>query len=111
MQAATPGLCEKYHLTSLADPVIADWSEDSLKMAESLMRYLTMDSYRNKALRLLHDQGVAIAESRQADFDKLLLNEFKTTNDSIAVVMRSALAEDTDAELLGEARKWFENRN
>ena len=110
MQAESPKLIEKYHLTSLSDPIAADWSDDSLKMAESLMRFLTMDGYRNKALRILHDQSVALAESRQADFDHLLLNEFKTTNDSIAVVMRSALVEPNDALLLNEARKWFEGR-
>ena len=111
MQAATPDLCEKYHLTSLSEPIAVDWSEDSLEMAENLMRYLTMDNYRGKAMKVLHDQSEAIAESRQADFDQLLLNEFKSTNDSIAVALRKGLSDPTDAELLNEARKWYENRN
>ncbi|MBR1513323.1 MAG: serine/threonine protein kinase [Bacteroidales bacterium] len=110
MQAATPALCEKYHLTSLNEPITADWSEDSLKMAEKLLHYLTLDSYRGKALKALNDQSKAIAESRQADFDQLLLEEFKTTTDSVAVVMRTALQEPTDALLLNEAQRWFESR-
>ena len=110
MQAATPSLCEKYRLTSLSEPVAIDWSEDSLEMAESLMRYLSLDAYRNKSLQALKAQSVAITESRRADFDQLLLTEFKAANDSIAVAMRSALAEPTDAELLIEAQKWFGSR-
>ena len=111
MQASMPTLFQKYQLTSLDQPIAAEWTDDSLKMAEGLMRFLTMDSYRGKALQALQDQSDALAEHRQADFDRLLLDEFKTANDSLAVALRSAIVEPTDAELLTEARKWFGNRN
>lgn len=111
MQASMPTLFQKYQLTSLDQPIAAEWTDDSLKMAEGLMRFLTMDSYRGKALQALQDQSDALAEHRQADFDRLLLDEFKTANDSLAVALRSAIVEPTDAELLTEARKWFGSRN
>ena len=47
-------------------------------------------------------------ESREADFEQLLLSEFKSTNDSLAVKMRSALVDPTDDQLLIEAGKWYE---
>ena len=110
IQGQLPELCKKYELKSLADPVVFDWSEDSLQYVEELMQYLALDNYKGKALQLLGQQRAGIEKSRQADFDKLLLDEFKNTNDSIAVVMRSALVEPTDEMLLNEAMKWYGQR-
>ena len=110
IQGQLPELCKKYELKSLSDPLVFDWSEDSLKLVEELMQYLALDNYKGKALQLLGQQRVGIEKSRQADFDKLLLNEFKNTNDSIAVVMRSALVEPTEDMLLNEAQKWYGQR-
>jgi hypothetical protein len=69
-----------------------------------------MDDYKAKAIQAIENQRMGIQNRRQADFDQLLLTEFKSTNDSIAVVMRTALEEPTDALLLEEARKWYETR-
>ena len=110
IQGQLPELCKKYELKSLSEPVAVDWSEDSLKLVDELMQYLALENYKDKALQTLEEQRVGIEKSRQADFDKLLLNEFKTTNDSIAVVMRSALVEPTDVMLLNEAKKWYGHR-
>ena len=109
-QAQLPELCKKYEMKSLSEPIAVDWSEDSLKMAEELMQYLALDNYRGKAMQILQQQRAGIVKSRQDDFDKLLLSEFKNTNDSIAVVMRSALVNPTDDMLLNEARKWYGQR-
>ena len=77
---------------------------------ENLVPYLALDEYRDKAMQALRQQREGIAKSRQADFDRLLLNEFKTTTDSIANKMRSGLNDPTDEMLLGEAKKWYGQR-
>jgi serine/threonine protein kinase len=107
MQAQLPELCKKYELKSLSESIAVDWSEDSLKLVEELMHYLALENYKGKALQAIDQQRAGIEKSRQADFDKLLLSEFKNSNDSIAVVLRSALVEPTDDILLNEARKWY----
>ena len=96
MKGELPQLCDKYALKSLDEPITVDWSEDSLKLVESLAQYLAMDDYKAKAMQAIESQRMGI--------------EFKSTNDSIAVVMRTALEEPTDALLLQEARKWYGTR-
>ena len=110
MQSQLPGLCEKYELKSLSEDLKFNWSDDSLKMVENLIQYLALDEYKDKAMQAIQQQRDGIAKSRQADFDRLLLDEFKTTNDSIATKMRSALNEPTDEMLLDEAKKWYGQR-
>ena len=110
IQGGLPELCKKYELKSLSESIAVDWSEDSLKLVEGLMQYLALENYKGKALQVIDQQRAGIEKSRRADFDKLLLSEFKSTNDSIAVVMRSALVEPTDDMLLNEAKKWYEQR-
>lgn len=110
MQSQLPELCEKYELKSLSEDLKFNWSDDSLKMVENLIQYLALDEYKDKAMQAIQQQRDGIAKSRQADFDRLLLDEFKTTNDSIATKMRSALNEPTDEMLLDEAKKWYGQR-
>ena len=110
IQGGLPELCKKYELKSLSESIAVDWSEDSLKLVEGLMQYLALENYKGKALQVIDQQRAGIEKSRRADFDKLLLSEFKSTNDSIAVVMRSALVEPTDEMLLNEAMKWYGQR-
>ena len=110
IQGQLPELCKKYELKSLGENLKFDWSEDSLKMVEGLIQYLALDEYKDRALQTLAQEREGIAKSRQADFDRLLLDEFKTTTDSIANKMRSALVEPTDEMLLNEAKKWYGQR-
>lgn len=110
IQGQLPELCEKYEMKSLGEGLKFDWSEDSLKMVEGLIQYLALDEYKDKALQALQQEREGIVRSRQADFDRLLLDEFKTTTDSIATKMRSALVEPTDEMLLDEAKKWYGQR-
>ncbi len=110
IQGQLPELCEKYEMKSLGEGFNFDWSEDSLKMVEGLIQYLALDEYKDRALQTLQQEREGIAKSRQADFDRLLLDEFKTTTDSIATKMRSALVEPTDEMLLYEAKKWYGQR-
>ena len=110
IQGQLPELCEKYEMKSLGEGLKFDWSEDSLKMVEGLIQYLALDEYKDRALQTLQQEREGIAKSRQADFDRLLLDEFKTTTDSIATKMRSALVEPTDEMLLDEAKKWYGQR-
>ena len=110
MQSQLPELCEKYELKSLNEDLKFNWSDDSLKMVENLIQYLALDEYKDKAMQAIQQQRDGIAKSRQADFDRLLLDEFKTTNDSIATKMRTALTDPTDEVLLDEAKKWYGQR-
>ena len=110
IQGQLPELCKKYELKSLSEPITVDWSEDSLKLVESLMHYLAMDDYKAKAMKAIESQGAGIMSYRQAGFDRLLLDEFQASTDSIAIVMRSALEEPTEARLLEEAKKWYGQR-
>lgn len=110
IQGQLPELCEKYEMKSLGEGLKFDWSEDSLKMVEGLIQYLALDEYKDRALQTLQQEREGIAKSRQADFDRLLLDEFKTTTDSIATKMRSALVEPSDEMLLDEAKKWYGQR-
>ena len=108
IKAEQPALCSKYLLKSIAEPIAVDWSEDSLRQVENLMQFLALDEYKDKAVAVLESQRRAIFDSRQAEFDRLLLDTFKTTNDSLAVQMRSALTDPTDDQLRIEAGKWYE---
>ncbi len=108
IQGELPELCEKYAMQSINEPIAVDWSEDSLRLVEGLMPYLAIDEYKAKALQVMERQRVGIERSREADFEQLLLSEFKSTNDSLAVKMRSALVDPTDDQLLIEAGKWYE---
>jgi len=110
IQGQLPELCKKYELKSLSEPIAVDWSEDSLKLVEELMQYLAMDDYKAKAMQTIENQRKGIESYRKAEFDRLLLEEFNTTTDTIAVQMRSALLEPTDAQLLEEAKKWYGQR-
>jgi superfamily I DNA/RNA helicase len=58
-------------------------------------------------MQAIESQREGIESYRQSNFDRLLLDEFQTTTDSIAVVMRSALQDPTEARLLEEAKKWY----
>ena len=111
MQAESDGLCAKYKLTSIDQPISPNWSEDSLRLANDLQPFYVMDDYRARVLDALETQRNTIAQSRQHDFDALLLESFKTADDSIAVSLREALTEPTDSALFIEAGKWFEQRN
>ena len=107
MQGQLPELCKKYELKSLDEPIEVDWSEDSLKLVEEMRQYLALDDYKAKAMQAIESQKLGIESYRQSNFDRLLLDEFQTTTDSVAVVMRSALQEPTEARLLEEAKKWY----
>ena len=100
MQGQLPELCKKYELKSLGENIGFDWSTDSLQMVEALMPYLALDDYKDKVMQALQQERDGIAKSRQNDFDRLLLDEFKTTTDSIANKMRSALTDPTEEILL-----------
>ena len=110
LQGELPELCKKYELKSLNEHLCFNWKDDSLEVVEALVPYLALDEYKDKAMQVLQQQREGIAKSRQADYDRLLLDEFKTTTDSIAIKMRSALTDPTEEMLLNEARKWYGQR-
>lgn len=105
-----PSLCEKYQLKSLSEPIAINWTSDSLRFVQSLLPYFGKEEYKKQAMSLLKNQKIQIENSRKADFDRLLLNEFKQATDSAAIRMRNALPEQTDELLLIEAEKWLDQR-
>lgn len=115
MQDELPELCKKYELKSLSEPVAVDWSEDSVRYMQGLSQYighdeaaLGLEDISAKAVRFFEQQRAGIEESRQSDFNRLLVNEFKNANDSIAVALRTPLVDPTDEQWLTEAEKWLQ---
>ena len=100
-----PSLCQRYALSKLEDPIDFDWSKEHC--LEDLKRFLTMDEYKDRTKRLLDSIGSVVEDSRRADFDRLLLEAFKNTNDMKADSMRRVLVQPTDSLLLIEANKWY----
>ena len=110
IQKELPGLCEKYRLTSLNEPIAINWSEDSLRYVQSLMPFFGSEDYKTQAMNLLKRQKSQIEENRKKDFDRILLEEFKQATDSIAMELKNALPDATDEQLLLEAGKWLGQR-
>ena len=110
IQKELPNLCEKYKLTSLDEPIAVNWSEDSLRYVQSLMPFFSSEEYKTQAMNLLKREKSQIEESRRADFDRILLNEFKQATDSVAMQLTNARSEPTDEQLLREADKWLSQR-
>ena len=106
MRDERPALCEKYKLQSLDEPILPDWTADSLRFANSLMPFFGAEDFQAKAMAALKEQKDCIVNSRQKDFNRLLLNEFKAADDSLAVAMKAELPEMDDDMLLLEAQKW-----
>ena len=102
-----PSLCEKYQLKSLSEPITVNWTDDSLRFIQTLLPFFGKEEYKKQAMILLENQRIQIEKHRMADFDTLLLNEFKQATDSAAIRMRNALPEQTDEILLREAEKWY----
>ena len=106
IHSETPALCEKYRLTSLSEKLSPNWSDDSLRLVQTLMPFFGTEDYKARGLKAMDDQRTQIENSRQNDFNTLLLNEFKNANDSLAVALKAVLVEPTDEQLLKEAQKW-----
>lgn len=110
INAETATLCEKYKLVSLEEAVAVPnaWKEDSLRYRQQLARFLEIDSLNQKVLTAFENQKQAITDSRQHDYDALLLTEFRQTTDSIAIKMRASVTSPTDSTLLVMARQWYQ---
>ena len=107
IESNTETLSEKYKLTSLDEPISVNWSEDSMAYYQALMPFFDIDGLQNQAMDLLQEQKARIDSQRQNEFESLLLNSFKTADDSLAVALKSALPGQTDSLLMIEAFKWF----
>ena len=110
IQKELPALCEKYQLKSLNEPIAFDWSEDSLRIAQTLTPYFGSEDYKARSINLLKSQKSQIETSRRAEFDRLLLKEFKQATDSVAMQMKEAVPDATDEQLLREANRWYSQR-
>ena len=100
-------LCEKYRLTSLNEPISANWAEDSMAYYQALMPFFDIENLKDTAMETLQEQKALIDNRRQIEFENILLNSFKTADDSLAVALKTALPEQTDSLLMIEAFKWF----
>ena len=106
----TNALCEKYKLVSLTEPLGLPeaWKADSVRFSQQLAPFMEMDSLRQAASLVLEHQKQAIVTSRQHDYDALLMTEFRQATDSIAVKMRTSLAEPSDSLMLVVANQWYQ---
>ena len=113
INAETAQLCERYKLTSLDEPIAvpAAWQEDSLRYCQQLTPFFGMDSLYQKAVTAFAQQKQAIAESRQHDFDALLMTEFRQATDSVALQLKANLVEPSDSLMFVLANRWFEKKH
>ena len=113
INAETPQLCEKYKLTSLDENVAVPvaWQDDSLRYCQQLTPFFGMEGLLGKAMAALNDQKQAIAESRQHDFDALLMTAFRQATDSIAASLKANAGETTDSLMFVLARQWYDKKH
>jgi serine/threonine protein kinase len=106
----TNALCEKYKLVSLTENLGLPeaWKADSVRFSQQLAPFMDMDSLREAASIALEKQKQAIVTSRQHDYDALLMTEFRQATDSLAVKMRTSIAEPSDSTMLVLARQWYQ---
>ena len=109
INAETATLCEKYKLVSLDEPISlpAAWKEDSVRLSQQLARFMSVDSLRLVADQALENQRQAIEQSRQHDFDALLITEFRQATDSIASQLKAG-ATPSDSLMLTVAKQWYQ---
>ena len=102
-------LCEKYKLVSLNEPINlpAAWKEDSVRLSQQLARFMSVDSLRLVADQALENQRQAIEQSRQHDFDALLITEFRQATDSIASQLKAG-AVLSDSLMMTAAKQWYQ---
>ena len=110
IQKETPALCQKYQMKSIDEPFAFNWTEDSLRIVQTLMPFFASEDYKTKSINLLKSQKSQIEAQRRDDYDRLLLNEFKQANDSIALQLKATLIDPSDEQLLREAGKWLSQR-
>lgn len=110
MKAETNTLCEKYKLSALDEPIALPeaWKEDSVRISQQLTPFMEHDELKPQALLALQNQREAIAQSRQHDFDALLMTEFRQATDSIAATLKAGTVNPTDSLMLVLANKWFQ---
>lgn len=112
IDAETAQLCERYRLRSLDEPVAVPeaWKDDSLRYCQQLTPFFGMDSLYQKSIAAFAQQKQAIAESRQHDFDALLMTEFRQATDSVALSLKANLVEPSDSLMFVLANRWFEKK-
>ncbi|MBP5573275.1 MAG: protein kinase [Bacteroidales bacterium] len=113
INSETAQLCERYQLRSLDEPIAVPeaWKEDSLRYCQQLTPFFGMDSLYQKAVSAFAQQKQAIAESRQHDFDALLMTEFRQATDSVAMQLKANLVEPSDSLMRVLANRWFEKKH
>lgn len=110
ISAETPALCDKYKLQSLDEPldVPAAWHDDSLRFVQQLAPYMGTDSLSRKAFLTFEQQRQAIAQSRQLDFDALLMTEFRQATDSVAFNLKASTPDASDSLMFVLAQRWYQ---
>lgn len=110
ISAETPALCDKYKLQSLDEPldVTAAWHDDSLRFVQQLAPYMGTDSLSRKAFLTFEQQRQAIAQSRQLDFDALLMTEFRQATDSVAFNLKASTPDASDSLMFVLAQRWYQ---
>lgn len=109
MKAETTSLCEKFKMSSLNEPIALPeaWKEDSVRISQQLAPFMESDELRPQALNALENQRQAIIQSRQHDYDALLMTEFRQATDSIAATLKAGVINPSDSLMLVLANTWF----
>nr|MCR5013514.1 protein kinase [Bacteroidales bacterium] len=110
INAETAQLCEKYKLTSLNEPIAVPlaWQDDSIRYCQQLSRFFSMDSLHQKATLAFERQKQTILQSRQKDFDVLLMTEFRQASDSLATQLKATVVEPSDSLMMALANQWYQ---
>ena len=113
MKAETPALCEKYKLSSINEPkkLPETWKEDSVRISQQLTPFLEKADLKPQALSALEELRQAIIQSRQHDFDALLMTEFRQATDSIAVKLKAEAGNVSDSVMFILANQWFNQKH
>lgn len=113
INAETQQLCEKYKLVSLEENIAVPeaWKEDSLRYCQQLTPFFGMENLRQEAVTALNNQKLSIEESRQHDFDALLMTEFRQATDSIAASLKANVTEPSDSLMFVLARQWYDKNH
>lgn len=110
INAETNSLCEKYKMVSIDEPVAVpvSWIADSVRLSQQLAPFLNEEITHEAALMTIESQKQAVLQSRQHDFDALLMTEFRQATDSIASSLKASAVAPSDSLMLDLARQWYQ---
>lgn len=108
MKNNIPTLCEKYSIKDMTEPLRADWTEDSLRLAQKVNSLDLTQEMKDAEIKALQEVGDAIYQSRKNNFDKMLLAEYDKAQDSVALNLKKSIPNPTPDQVSQNANTWFD---